>query len=467
MPKLEQHSYLLALLALFIAAILCRPLLPIDETRYMTVAWEMFHTKNFFLLSMNYAPYHHKPPMLFWLINACWQIFGVSRWSALIPIFLASAATLILTGKLAAKLYPDDGKIREFTSWALLGSAPFLIYDSIVMFDLMLTAVNLAFFMTALKYSEKPDQTKTLQLGLLLGTGVLIKGPVVYLYTLIPLLFYPYWRSTDHTATPAQLYKALLVAVLISALPVSLWLLPALLQADNNFAYWLIWEQTAGRVKGDFSASHVRPFYFYVLLVPVMFLPWALFPSFWRNISRFCPSESSGKFLIYASLPVMLCFSLIAGKQPHYLLPLMPFVAIGLSRILGSDLRLETIRITVLGLVSVLIVAQYIGSLTFFSKYDLAPIATIYSNNRDKDFAFVGKYQGEIGFLARAEKPLDSLEHDEIKAWFKNHPGGLAIIRHRADETFPELEGVFSIPYRSRKLTVFKLIPEDRINHES
>ncbi len=467
MQKLEQHSYLLALLAFFAAACLCRPLLPIDETRYMTVAWEMFHTKNYFLLSLNYAPYHHKPPMLFWLINLCWQIFGVSRWSALIPIFLASSVTLILSGALAQKLYTQDRSIKDYVPWILFGSAPFLIYSSVVMFDLMLAAVNLGIFITALKYCENPDKKKGVLIGLLLGIGVLVKGPVVYLYTLLPLLLYPYWRAENHTASAKQLYKTLLLALAISALPVSLWLLPALLQADNNFAYWLVWEQTAGRVKGDFSASHVRPFYFYLILMPVMFLPWALTSTFWKQIGKFRQLGHGGKFLLCASLPVILCFSVIAGKQPHYLLPVLPFFAIATTRMLKEKASLTDIRIAVLSLLSLLIVGQLIASYTFFKDYDLAPVAAYYDQNKDRDFAFVRKYQGEIGFLSRSEKRIESLEKSDLEEWFHKHPEGLAIVRHSADETFAQFECVFSMPYRSKKLSVFRQKPKEAVNNES
>lgn len=467
MRKLQQHSYITALFVFFVAAVLCRPLLPIDETRYMTVAWEMFHTNNHFLLSLNYAPYHHKPPMLFWLINACWQIFGVSRWSALIPIFLASVATLVLSGKLAGKLYPDDSRIKTDVPWVLLGSAPFLIYGTIVMFDLLLAAVNLCFFLVALDFCEKPERKKTIFLGLLLGCGVLVKGPVVYLYTLLPLLFYPYWRNKSHTATPRQLYQTIAIALAASVIPVAFWLIPALLQADNNFAYWLVWEQTAGRVKGDFSASHARPFYFYLLLLPIMVLPWAFFPSFWKHLHRFKSGECAEKFLLCATLPVIFAFSVIAGKQPHYLLPILPFFAFAIGKILSESQSLDRIKATAVGFMSLFMLVQAVGAYTFLKDYDLAPIADFYNENSDRDFAFVRKYQGEIGFLARIEKPIESLEQKELRQWFQAHPEGLAIVRHSTEETFPGLEPVFSMPYRARKLTIYKRKSGDPAHEES
>ncbi len=80
-----------AIVILYLAAVLFRPLLPIDETRYMTVAWEMrLHEGWLSPLTLNFEPYHHKPPLLFWLINVFWSFFGVSRWAGLIPIVIAT-----------------------------------------------------------------------------------------------------------------------------------------------------------------------------------------------------------------------------------------------------------------------------------------------------------------------------------------------------------------------------------------
>ena len=51
------------------AAISTRPPLPVDETRYLAVAWEMWQGGNYLVPHLNFEPYSHKPPLLFWLIN--------------------------------------------------------------------------------------------------------------------------------------------------------------------------------------------------------------------------------------------------------------------------------------------------------------------------------------------------------------------------------------------------------------
>ncbi|HSH29228.1 MAG TPA: hypothetical protein VK971_04905, partial [Thiohalobacter sp.] len=70
-----------ALVAALMAVVLwLRPLLPVDETRYVAVAWEMWLRGDFLVPHLNGQAYHHKPPLLFWLIQAGWTLFGVSDW---------------------------------------------------------------------------------------------------------------------------------------------------------------------------------------------------------------------------------------------------------------------------------------------------------------------------------------------------------------------------------------------------
>ena len=70
-----------------------RPLMPVDETRYLSVAWEMWWRGDFLVPYLNGEPYSHKPPLLFWLMHGLWSLFGVSELAArLIPLLLSVLA---------------------------------------------------------------------------------------------------------------------------------------------------------------------------------------------------------------------------------------------------------------------------------------------------------------------------------------------------------------------------------------
>jgi 4-amino-4-deoxy-L-arabinose transferase-like glycosyltransferase len=89
-----------------VAALTLRPILPLDETRYFAVAWEMWRSGDLLVPELNGAFYSHKPPLLFWLINAGWSFFGpVEVWGRIVgPAFGLGA--VFLTHQLARLLWP-------------------------------------------------------------------------------------------------------------------------------------------------------------------------------------------------------------------------------------------------------------------------------------------------------------------------------------------------------------------------
>lgn len=456
--KYDLYGPYILLAILFAAAVMFRPVLPIDETRYLTVAWEMFLQKKYAVLSLNFQPYHHKPPMLFWLINVVWEICGVSRTAALVPVFAASTAVMLITQKLLKELAPAKQRAAELVPWLLIGSVPFLIYNTLIMFDVLLTGFVLLSLLAFIEHAKNPKFYKPIVAGVFMGLGVLVKGPVMYLYVLWPLVLYGLWKW-DGLINQKLFYKGLLIAVFISVIPVAAWLVPALSQTGDDFAFWLVWNQTAGRVSGNFSSAHVRSIFFYFMILPVLFLPWCFLPSFWRNIKRLS-QEKSIKFLVSATIPVFLSFCLIAGKQPHYLVPLLPFLIIAFALLFEEKKKIMRVS---LAMASVFILGQAIASQTIFQKYDLGPVSDFYNSEKDSDWAFVRKYQGEIGFLAKVDKAMDSIDSNQLTEWFHQHPGGKAIVRYNAKDDMSEYIELFSQPYKGKHLGIFK---EGHSQHE-
>jgi len=441
-------------LIFFLAAVLFRPLLPIDETRYMTVAWEM-HLHQGWLepLTMNFAPYSHKPPLLFWLINLFWSVFGISRWAGAIPLTLSSLAAVYAVVALGKRLLPADVFNAQRLALLTVASIPFMIYSTLVMFDMTVTLFVLLTLITLIDYSRARKFRYIVLMALWLGLGVLTKGPVAYLYTIFPMLLVPYWLPDFQRR--GRWYLSMLAAILLSVIPVLTWLVPVLRQSDNQFAFWLVWEQTAGRVTGNFNDAHIRPFWFYLPLLPFMLLPWILFPTFWKNVSILKERNETTRFLACWLVPTFLCFCAISGKQPHYLVPLLPGVLLAVSLPL-KNLSTRTMAATLAGLTVLLVAGQAVASRTSLRAYDLTPIASYMQQHPNKDWGFVRNYHGEVGYLAKLETPVDDLTLADVDPWFKQHPAGEVIIRYKDDSEVAAYDKVFSTDYRGKKLGIFR-----------
>ena len=105
-----------------VSAIVLRPPLPVDETRYLAVAWEMWLRDDFLVPYLNGEAYHHKPPLLFWLMHAGWSVFGVNEWWPRLVAPLFALAALWWTGRLSRLLWPDDTTAASLAPIVLVGA---------------------------------------------------------------------------------------------------------------------------------------------------------------------------------------------------------------------------------------------------------------------------------------------------------------------------------------------------------
>jgi 4-amino-4-deoxy-L-arabinose transferase-like glycosyltransferase len=457
--KLQTLFVPAALVFLFLAALAFRPLLPVDETRYMSVAWEMWLRGDWLApLTLNFELYHHKPPLLFWMINAFWSVFGVNRWAGLIPIFLASMTCLYLTKKLAGKIFKIQDGSFSTVPVLMVGSFPFIIYSTLVMFDLTLTVFVLLALLALLSYADKGKWRYIFAMALALGLGVLTKGPVAWLYVIFPVVFAPLWLPEKRNWW--AWYGACALAFVLSLVPVSCWLVPVLKASNPDFAFWLIWEQTAGRITGNMGSAHARPLYFYIPLLPILFLPWAFLPGFWKNIRGIKDDFKTSvglRFLTFWVVPVIAAFSLIGGKQPHYLLPLLPGIILFIAYQTKEDTG-KLIKISAF-MVMLAITGQGIAGQTVFKKYDLQPLANYVSAHQDRDWAFVRKYQGELTFLGRLHAGLDSELRTNLPQWFKEHPDGYAVVRYNKPDEISAFHMIMTVPYRGKNMGIFSALP--------
>lgn len=521
---------ILILVAIMIAVDLTRPLLPIDETRYLTVAWEYHLRKAWILPTLNFEPYSHKPPMLFWLINIFWQMAGhTDVWPARLVTLIGSIGTIFLTLKIGRTLWPQAPEKGDIAALMLLATPFFLIYSSIIMFDTLLSVAVLLGIYAMLKAYLTAERRYMILLGLAFGLGALIKGPVILLHLLPVLLLSAVWQREFKTSKTFW-FGGTFIAVAIGLAIALTWALPAAHIGGPDYKEMIFWGQSAGRMVHSFD--HAHPFWFYLALLPAITLPWILVPSFWFGGRT--PNDTGtwqSKFLLCWMIPVFIAFMAISGKQAHYLIPLLPalfllmahyLVSRGLFQrvnplslflwsalpgllILGTltmakrvnefatiapngklGLFMEQINVTTphsiqMAIALILVLALILAglrrtikpstvlkavSLTYaitiicihgsaqplFAKYyDLAPAgaALAAAMNDRTSIAITRPWQGELGYLARLDRRVDSIKDKDIHNWLTAHPGGIVICRHGPDALAPEYRVFYHQPYRS------------------
>jgi|CXWL01.1.fsa_nt_gi 4-amino-4-deoxy-L-arabinose transferase-like glycosyltransferase len=313
-----------------------RPLLPVDETRYAAVAWEMWVRNDFLVPYLNGETYSHKPPLLFWLMQLSWWLFGVNDWSLRLIAPLFSLATLYLSGAAAKLLWPDRKQIAALTPFILLGFLIWIVYSTLTMFDIMLTFFVLTGIYSLLKLIRCGLSLKYWGLlGIAIGGGVMTKGPVILLHVLPVALLAPWWLKQQQSGfRRLHWYGGILLAIVIGASIALCWAIPAGIAGGEAYRNAIFLGQTSGRVVNSFA--HKLPWWWYLQLLPLILLPWLLLKPFWVGLTKFHLQEFGTRFCVAWLLPVLIAFSVVSGKRIHYLLPLIPALALLLAQALDS-----------------------------------------------------------------------------------------------------------------------------------
>jgi len=315
-----------AWLSLLVTALISRPLMPVDETRYVSVAWEMWLRGDCLLPHLNGDLYSHKPPLFFWLIQAGWWVFGVNDlWPRLVSP-LVSLANLGLLYLIARRLWPERLQLAELAVWILFGGLMWQGFYTLVQFDLLVVFCTLLGLLGMLR-AARGLGTGWLIVGTAIGLGFLSKGPVILLHILPVALLGYFWVDRNQLKGWVCWYGGILSALLLGLLIGLAWALPAGAVGGEAYRTAILWGQTAERLVDSFA--HDRPAYWYLPWLPLALMPWALSKPLWQGIRH---AVRAGAFtndrylrmLLFWSLPVLLVLSLVSGKQVKYLLPIFP-----------------------------------------------------------------------------------------------------------------------------------------------
>lgn len=489
MTRRRATLFVVALWAVGVAGgLAARPAWPIDETRYLAVAWEMYTGGDLLVPHLNGNPYSDKPPLLFWLVNAGWRLFGVSEWWARLVPCLFALGSLLLTARLARRLWPDREDVAHAAPLLLLAAHFWTFFSTVFLFDMLLVFFALVAVSGAVA-AARGDGRGWIAVSLGIAFGILSKGPAILIPVLPVVLAAPAWSS----GVRAGRWYPRAIAAVLGGLALSLaWALPAARSGGPAYGNAILLSQTAGRLTRSFA--HARPVWWYVPFLPLLAFPWILWAAVWRRSDDGAPARDPGLRLcaIWAGA-VFVVFSLVSGKQLYYLLSLMPPVALVAARLLPAreisprrrDLALVALAFVLLaavlagapsfaaagrlpgwlellpplaGLVPLAgaaalffpairnrtVALQRIAAVSVLtllallwavgraaaSSYDVSRIAGYLSKleSEGHPIAHAGRYHGEYQFAGRLRRPLEVIEPPEVDAWLSRHPDGYAVV---------------------------------------
>ena len=310
-----------------------------DEAFYAEAGREMVESGDLLTPRYNYANRFQKPVLFYWFVAGGFWLTGVDAAAARAPAALSGLGLVLLAYVGGRRWFGEPtGRLAGLLVATSAGCA--------AVARLSLPDLPLAFFMTltiVLGVGGLLEQGAP-RLGWLAGASAaagaafLTKGPVgvaVPALVLVPLVVIERrWAALR----PGPIALALVVFTLVAA-P---WDVAMTAEHCTTVPPRVLRRRQPGALC-DRPVQRPRPAWFYLPVVVAGLLPWSPFlllwvRPLWQVLRRQrTPSPEIVRLMVWAGLPLLL-FTVSVGKQPRYILPVLPPLAIALARSIRGPL---------------------------------------------------------------------------------------------------------------------------------
>lgn len=295
-----------------------------DETYYTEVAREMAQTGDLVVPRFDGHPFLEKPPLVYWLLAGA---FGLLGWgfpaAVLLNTLLTAATALVLLFHVRRTVSPRAGLVAAVAYLTML--LPTAAART-ALADPSLTLCTTGSIVALLGGTA----AGTTLGGALLGLGILAKGPVA------PLVVGPVLAAMLVLRRDRRVAGHVLLALGVATLVALPWHL-ALASRGLLHEYLRVFlgQQVVSRAVDAWRQE--QPWWFYLPVAWAAVFPWGLHAvsaarRWWRDVKASAPPRATSVAWGAAVLVPLLAFSMSTNKFPHYLLPLLPWVAAALGR---------------------------------------------------------------------------------------------------------------------------------------
>ena len=320
------------------------------EPREAIVAVTMIDTHNWILPQNNGDEFAYKPPMFHWLVAATSVVIGsVNEFSARFPSALAGVVLAVMTFCFFAR--------RKNQQTALLASVIMLTTFEVhraatnCRVDMMLTLFIVLALYQLFRWTERDLRGIPIWAILWMSCGMLTKGPVAIILPCLVSCVY-LWIQGRHFWFVVWRFALIAMSALI--LP-CLWYYAAWLQGGDKFLY-LIYEENVLRFLGKMPySSHENGAWYYPVVLLSSAVPYTLICLLalftiqreqWRKLQVLKSAWWKGLWEHIRKMDRVELFSLLAivliigfytipkSKRGVYILPVYPFVAYFVARLI-------------------------------------------------------------------------------------------------------------------------------------
>ena len=317
-----------------------------DEGFYAEASREMVETGDWLTPHFNYENRFEKPVLYYWLTAATYLVTGPDEAAARFWSAMSGVGVVLLTWAII------PAPIRKESAW-LAGAIVATSFGCFTLARWSLPDLPLAFFITLTIWSSLGALERAMRgeswlsawalAGVGAGLGLLTKGPVALAIPAIVLVAVLWRYRHAMRLDPRGLALALAVAAIIG-LPwyLAMWREHGTAYLQSFFVGDNIERFTTSRF------NDARPIWYYLAVLIGGMLPWSVYLAMFSGRAVFelvrriwKPTDFQWVLLIWAVMP-LLFYTLSVGKQPRYILPVLPPVAVLLAQALTH--RIEAAR---------------------------------------------------------------------------------------------------------------------------
>jgi 4-amino-4-deoxy-L-arabinose transferase-like glycosyltransferase len=329
------------------------PLVGPDEPRYAQVAREMFLRGDLITPTLGGHTWFEKPALLYWMIIASFKLFGVTEWSARLPSAISGVLTVAAVFVVGRQLEIEDKKSPGYAFWSAVAAATtigIVVFSQAVSFDIILTMTTtwaLAFYFLYNLHaysdvSEKPRGWLLAGFYVFIGLSLLAKGLVGIV---MPIGVIGLYHIFQRRLPGRKAFISLLWGFPLALIVAGIWYAPVIWRHGWLFIdQFFIQHHFARYVSNKYH--HSQPVYFYVLVLPLLALPWTAFlvnglmqfkSWLWHVVADVGDraDQSSSRLMTFAVawfvFPLVF-FSFSGSKLPGYILPVLPAAALIVGR---------------------------------------------------------------------------------------------------------------------------------------
>jgi 4-amino-4-deoxy-L-arabinose transferase-like glycosyltransferase len=303
-----------------------------DEAFYAESAREMVASGDWITPHYNYEPRFQKPVLYYWLTSVTYLATGPTEFGARLWAALAGLGLVLVTAACGRRWYDESTGLLAGAIVAT--NFGYFSIARMALPDLPLTfCITLAIWaaMVSTLEQERSPRKFVLVAGLALGLGFLMKGPVgviIPLLVIIPVLVI---ERRAIGVTPIDLILGFVVMIAV-AMP---WYLLMWFRHGNDYLQSFFVGDNFERFATD-RFNDPRPWWFYLPVVAGGLLPWTPLAITWLGpitsfiLRRRDTSTIDLRLILWAALPLVF-YTLSVGKQPRYVLPVLPPLALLLA----------------------------------------------------------------------------------------------------------------------------------------